>query len=465
MSDAVTNFEPEIDLSAVAKGWKVLLASTLAMVAAGAVLLAKIAPLQEVSARIMVEHREISATGVTNTVRDREFLPTQAEILASPAVITGAVEYLEPEISSDQMPLRIAHIISNLKVDPLTGTGVLLLQYADEDAQLAADTVNALVTSYGTYLSRTEKLHHRELITALTARASELQTNLNDLQSEYEELKLSHADSVPADSAAESRIIAGLETALSAAESRRIALDQAAERLAESNPRLSSITVTAADTRPVPLNRGADALTVLKELSALNLNGLTGIPDPNPLKDRLRTAQLHLNDVSLRFGPDHPEMRAAQSAVNAAEDEMTRFTESVPGALQQALEAVSLQEKALRDRLDAHVRLSNQYKVTQMRESQKLEELERARNAYETVQAQLDQLQIVEKAVANGQAGVFVSVLERPVPVPKTFVTNPAVVLGTAGLVGLLAGVFLLLAFPGIRRNLPTTSAEFPSAA
>lgn len=462
MSDPASEFETGIDLSAVARGWKTLLASTLGVMAMGAVLLLGVAPMQDVTARIIVEQREVAMGGVTRVVRDREFLPTQAEILSSPAVIAAAVEQLDGPTPPELMPRRVGAIISNLKVDPLAGTGVIQIQYADLNAEKAAETVNALVDSYSDYVSRIEQQRQHDLKAALTARAADLQDNLNRLQSEYEELKLSDADTTPTDAVATARIVASLESAIATAESQRIALERATSRLKNSPWRLSSLDPAESPGRLSDLrDDSADGLAVLRELLALNQNGLTGIPDPAPIEERARMARARLNDLRLRFGPDHPEMRAAAAAVSASEKEMERFAARIPETLQRAVESVSLQEKALKQRYDAHLRMSSSHKVTLMKESQKLQELDRSREALEAVQARLEQMQIVDTAVENGQAGTFVSVLERPTPVATTFVANPVIVLGLAGFVGLLAGL-LLLAIPSFARRVPPSADLVP---
>lgn len=453
MSEAETESGPELDLGGVARGWKTLIVTTLGMMTVAGVMLATIVPMQQVRARVLVERRELSPTGMTTASRDREFLPTQAEILASPVVITGAVEHLQPKVSPELLQRTVAEIGSNLKVDPVTGTGVLMLQFEHENSAEAVITLNALIDSYRFYLTGTERDQQQELTQALSLREQELSKTLDALQSEYEALQKADQDLGSSDSAVISRILAGLKTQLTTIQTQRMALERAVNRLRQREPGVTSVSLTHQG------RNGVDPLNVLKELLALNLTGLAGIPAPAPLEDRLRIARARVSELSLRFGPTHPEMRSAEAAVTAAEDELNEFVAAIPATLQQTLDAVIRQEEAILRQYDSQIKLAGSHQVSLAKATQKLEEVARVRGSLEAVQAQLEQQRLVERAVEKGQAGIAVSVLDHPTSAEKKFVTNPAVVVGVAGLLGLLGGIFLLLTLPGLKRTLRPQAA------
>ncbi len=451
-----TTPQPSIDLSGLLRGWKTVLFTTIAAMVTGAALLVSITPHQQVSAKIIVEPREFVIDGRTGTAaRDKEFLPTQAEILQSPAVIEEAIQHVDKGLNAGMLTNRIVGIAENLKVDPLAGTSILLLRYSDVNAQQAADVVNALVTSYSDYLARTEKLQHHELMVALTTRDTELQTTLTGLQSEFERLKRSHADDAGADPVATARIIAALDESLATTQSRRINLERAAARISQQNQQLLTMAPADEGVRGDTGLRRANGVgnrnTVLSELAALNSNGWTGIPNPTVIEDRLRLAQSRVAALSRTLGPTHPELLAAGSEVTSSETELNRLIQTTPVILRQALESMRFQEQALQLRYDNHVRMSNINEVTRLKETQKLAEIERAQQLFDTAHAQLQQWQLVDHAMANGRAGIAVSVLEPPTPGERSFVANPMIVLGVAGLLGLMFGVFLLIALPQVR--------------
>lgn len=452
-----TSPEPAIDLSGLLRGWKtVLLTTVLAMVAAAA-LLVSITPHQEVSAKIIVEPREVALDGRTGAAsRDKEFLPTQSEILQSPAVIEDAIQRVDKDISVSMLTSRLINITKNLKVDPLAGTSILLIRYTDVNAQDAADVLNALVASYTDYLAQTEKQQHHELMLALTGRDTELQNTLNGLQSEFDQLKQSHAAAAGADPVAMARIIAGLEETLATTQSRRITLERAATRISPHGNNL--LTMAPAAVRDVGLNLSQDSTSanaVLSELAALNGEGWAGMPDPTAVEDRLRLAQSRVSELSQTLGPNHPELLAARLSVDAAETELNRLVQTTPRILRQALERMRQQEQALQVRYDAHVRMNHAGEMARLKENQKLAEIDRVRETYETVHAQLKEWQMVDEAMTSGRAGIAISVLEPPTPAERSFVANPLIVMGIAGLLGLMTGVFLLIALPQFRLLLP----------
>lgn len=463
MTSQNTASEPTIDLRGLVHGWKTVLLTTVAAMVGGAALLMSITPQQQVSAKIIVEPREVGMDGRTGAAaRDKEFLPTQAEILQSPTVITDAVLRVGSHSNSDMLTDQILSIAENLKIDPLAGTSILLLRYTDVDAQRATDLVNALIASYADYLARTEQQQHHEMMTALTGRDTELQNTLVELQSEFDRFRQNNAAGAGADPVAMARIIASLEESLADIQSRRITLERAATRITGQDQNLITMpTSTATDSGLDPARTTVSDHAVLTELSALNGAGWVGIPNPGTVEDRLRTAQARVAELNQTLGPNHPALQAAQSLVTTAEAEMKRLVQTSPGILLQTMDGLKLQEEALKQRYDAHVRMNSVNDLTRQKETQRLAEIQRAQEAYETAHAQLQQWRLVDDAMANGRAGIAVSVLEPPRPGERAFVANPMIVVGVSGLLGLMFGVFLLIAIPQLKAMLaPQSSAS-----
>jgi len=459
-----TTREPSVDLSDLLRGWKTVLITTGIAMAAGAALLMSITPHQQVSAKIIVQPREVALDGRTGTAsRDKEFLPTQSEIFQSPAVIEDAVQRISDSLSAEMLPGRISGIARNLKVDPLAGTSILVLRYTDRNAYEAAEILNALILSYTEYLARTEKQQHYELMLALKQRDTDLRNTLSNLQSEFEQLKQSQRLSPGADAAAMSRIIAGLEEALATTRSRLITLEHAALRM--SSQGRSIVTMTTEAVRDVELDMSQDSAGVrliLNELAAMGSAG--GMPSPAGAEDRLRLAQSRVDALSQTLGPNHPDLQAAKAGVRSADAELQQLVRTAPGILRQTLETTRLQEQELQTRYDTHLRSSQLNEVTRLKEQQKLAEIQRAQQAYETVNAQLQHWQMADQAMAGGRAGIAVSVLEPPTPGKESFAGNPLIVLGIAGLLGLMCGVFLLIAKPQIRQFWAERPGQVPSA-
>lgn len=439
-----------IDTSGLIQGWKVLLGTTAAALLVGCVLLVVIEPLQEVSSRVIVAPRELSLDGRVGPARDKEFLPTQAEILRSPAVIEDALRRMEVVDSSVDLTPQVLAIAENLKIDPMAGTSILLVRYTDVDQATAANVVNALIAAYRDYLSVAEKKQHQELLLTLTERDVEFQQTLTRLQEEYEQLKRSHIDAAGADPVATARIVAALEEQLATTQSRRLLLQQSAARLRNARL-LTKVDRTAQWDAPLPeFSTAADPELVLNELAALRGEAWLGLPNPDDATARLRIAEDQLSALSARLGHNHPELQSAKATVQAARDELNRLVQSTPGQIQQTLEHLQAQENALQQRYDNHVRLTNATEVARLEESRKLAEIERVQQSFDTIHAQLQQWQLVDQAMANGRAGIEVSVLEPPTPGERSFVANPMIVLGVSGMLGLMFGVLALVALPPV---------------
>ena len=160
----------------------------------GGALLLTVQPRQEVGAKILVEPRSALFEVKSASAREKEFLPTQAEVLSSPAVIAGAVRQTAPDLTDADVAARVSAVAAELKVDPLAGTNILLVRYTDETGQRAAELVNALIDGYREYLAAAERKQQQEVLVSLTARDQEHQSALAILQSEYELLTASRGD-------------------------------------------------------------------------------------------------------------------------------------------------------------------------------------------------------------------------------------------------------------------------------
>ncbi|MCP4170234.1 MAG: hypothetical protein GY758_05605 [Fuerstiella sp.] len=436
-----------IDVGALLRGWRtILFITTVAILSSGAFLIT-VEPQQQVGAKLIVEPRAVDIDGTKASTHDREFLPTQAEILRSPAVITSAVRSIAAEVSAEELANRILDIAANLKIDPLAGTSILQLQYTDSTAQRAADLVNALVAGYREYLATSEQQQHQEMLLLLTARDLELRSELAAFGMDYEALKQDHAGSAGADPVTAARILAGLEESLATTQSRRLLLEQAEQRLQPSRNFL--LETTDSDSQSdfsTEFHSQRDA--ALKELKALSADVRSDVPDPTDAIERTRLARSLASELQFSLGLQHPERKAAEALVAQYDQELTRLSQTALATVQRSLATIRMQEEALQTRYDSYLLSANETKVMRLKESQKLAEIDRAQRSYEAVHAQLTQWQLVDDAMANGRAGISVSVLEPPTPAERSIAANPLIVMGLAGLLGLIFAVSWLVMLP-----------------
>ena len=451
------------DLTHLIRGWRTVLGTTLAAMVLGGVLLRTIQPRQEVSAKLLIELRSSAMAGKSSVTREKEFLPTQAEVIRSPGVISSAIRHLEPELTEAAIVSRVLRVAEQLQVDPLAGTNILLVRYADETSQQATDLVNALIDGYREYQSVSDQQQRQEMHLLLKARESELQAALAALQLEHDQLMVARADGITTDSLTSARILAGLEESLAVAQSRRMLLERTAGQLhADGKALLTKVDSPASPTGDSSSGilarrsfEAAELQSVLQNLAAISGEPWTGIQSTAGLETSLTDAVRRMNELTVALGPEHPELLAARGAVTRYEQELLRLAQTAPARIQLALNSLRIQEEALQQRYDAHLRLTREAEVLQLRESRKLEEISRAEQASEALQIELQQYQLASHSTPAGQSGVAVTVLEPPVSAPRVFAANPMIVMGISGLLGLLFGISLLVVLPQVSSLLP----------
>ena len=264
---------------------------------------------------------------------------------------------------------------------------------------------------------------------------------------DYEALKQDHAGSAGADPVTAARILAGLEESLATTQSRRLLLEQAEQRLQPSRNFL--LETTDSDSQSdfsTEFQSQRDA--ALKELKALSADVRSDVPDPTDAIERTRLARSLASELQFSLGLQHPERKAAEALVAQYDQELTRLSQTALATVQRSLASIRMQEEALQTRYDSYLLSANETKVMRLKESQKLAEIDRAQRSYEAVHAQLTQWQLVDDAMANGRAGISVSVLEPPTPAERSIAANPLIVMGLAGLLGLIFAVSWLVMLP-----------------
>ena len=96
----------------------------------------------EFSARLLV----LSGDRPLDEVQEREsesFLPTQAEIIRSPAIIQKSLA----SIAAPADELATQDVIARLDVQPLLGTNVMTLQLQDVDQEAGIKLLSAIVAN------------------------------------------------------------------------------------------------------------------------------------------------------------------------------------------------------------------------------------------------------------------------------------------------------------------------------
>lgn len=449
-----------LELGHLVRGWRTLALATTVGMLTGVALLQVIHPWQEVSAKLLVEPQDSALDGSHSSNREREFLPTQAEVMSSLAVISSAVRKSESQLSEAEVAIRVAEIVKELKVDPLAGTNILLVRYRDQTTQLAVEFVNALIDGYGEYIAAAELHYQQQMLASLKIQENEYQTQLIGLNSEYEQLIEARATSIASDANATGRVLTGLEESLAALKSRRMLLERASEQVRRRSQTILTLASrdnqSAGDSTFESKRDNAgyqeNLQCIVQDLAALSRETWSGIQNPAELEAQLMEARGRVGELTVALGVQHPELRAARAAVLRYEEELRRAVQTAPMALQLALQSVLAEEESLQQRYDTHLRLARDAELMRLKEVRKLDEIDRLKEARDVIQVQLQQWQTVDHATASGRSGITVTVLESPIPAERSFAANPLIITGISGLLGLMLGVSGLVVIPQIIR-------------
>ena len=465
----MTSQEPPptlLELAHLVRGWRTLALATAVGMLMGVVLLQVIHPMQEVGAKLLVEPRGSALDGKYGSSQEKEFLPTQAEVMSSPAVISSAVRQSESQLSEAEVAIRVSEIVKKLKVDPLAGTNILLVRYSDQTAQLAVEFVNALIDGYGQYILATELNYQQHMLASLKIQENEYRTQLVGLNAEHERLIEARAINIAADANATGRVLTGLEESLAALQSRRMLLERAAEQFHFRSKTLLTMArgkdPTDGDSlfeskRDDPVHQ-EDLQRIVQDLAALSREPWSGIQNPAELETQLMEARGRVSELTVALGTQHPELLAAHAAVLRYAQELSRAVQSAPATIQLALHGVRAEEESLQQRYDSHLRLARDAELMRLKEVRKLDEIDRLKQASDVTQVQLQQWQTVDHATASGRSGISVTVLESPIPAERSFAANPLIIIGISGLLGLLMGVSGLVVMSQIIRMLSAES-------
>ena len=450
-----------------------LVASTVFFVAVGGIYIWKADPMHRVSARVLVEKQGVSLDQRPGLDRDKDFLPTQAEIIRSPAVIRRVVETLAlPEDTSDEAT-AIVSILQRLSVDPLIGTNVLSVRFLDEQPERGVVTVDAILAAYREYLQDNERQAHRETLDLLTRREQELRDDLKSLHARYQQLHQESPLVGQGRDAAEVQkaLLADLGKTLTATRSRRLELENHAQALiadeshavtvdrpegiwlthatpvalpSPKTPTAASETKDTATTAALPLNDGWKR--TLDVLAGMSKEGWIGVEDPTPLLQAYLEARARETELNTLYGPRHPQIRAIRPQLAELELRLQEVIETAPATLERQRQAILSQERALVDMYEQEYEQAKTADHYALEELQIQEELANVQTLHEAILAEIKQWQLVDQAAAEGRLGVLVRVLEEPAVTQQPLSASPSLVLGLCGVFGLLGGVFLVAA-------------------
>ncbi len=446
----------------------------------GAVYLATARRTYQVKARLLVEERGRPLETAQRPGDNKGFLPTQVEIIRSPAVIQQVVEALSITPGPDGGS-PVLDIVEHLEAHPLVGTDVLTLNFQDSNPALAIEKLQAVIAAYQGYLRTSEQGTYRQTITLLTDREQQLREELSDLHQELVELRRSSPYMSDDGTASEVQrtVLTGVSQALSATKGRTVQLrgllkEMTAFRDAEIAASESErMFPTALDSHQddshqdaVPLlsdpidgptdRTRADWLDAVEVLSRVVKGGLASLEDPAPVQQALLEARSRETELSQRFGQKHPDLRATRRLIASLEQRLRRAVMEAPVVLERELESLEHEESSLLALYNSELAKAKEADAFFLKEQKTREDIERLQELHGSIVSRLSDSRLADQALSGGRASVFVKVLDGPQLVNDQVWPQPVPLLGLCGLMGLAGGfVWVVLAeqFPRTRTS------------
>ena len=466
----VSSAQNLVDIGSLWRYKGLVIVSALGSMLCGAILLTLFKPGFEVGARLWVERLTMPNEDAKAMVMAKDFIPTQAEIIRSPAVLNVALADLNRPLEDGTTYEQVlTSTMQRLTVDPLIGTNVLSVRFRDRNRQKAIETVQAVIKSYREYVRVTEKDGHRETLELLTQQDEELRGELKELHEQHRQLRELIADVTQVRESAKVResLVADLSEKLSLAKSRRMKLEHhidtffSAERLAKifhtppvarqsesSNGDRTEYVSLRSKHHELENTEFKQAIDVLARMSR---EDWLGLEDPAPLSEALLLAESEETRTVQKYGYRHPKLIGVRNQIAELEDKLYEAVRSAPTALERELQSIRRHEEGLAEiyrielaSIQADIDKSKIIDSYSLRERHVLDEIRRVQASHDSISARMKQWELLDQAVADGRLGIVVRMLEEPSAVLTGIEAPMPLALGICGLIGFMVGALVV---------------------
>ena len=436
--------------------WRIVLTAVV-FVICGAAYLAVTPPTYEVSSRVMVREDNPLLLQPQQEVLDREFLATQAEVIRSPLIILEALKDVPVALPDGYEKGEVAFVLESLTVSPIVQTDVLKIVYRGDDPEVAKKFTSALVERYEQYMQQADQGRHAEDLELLTQREAEIRQQLEQLQDEHTQFR---RESPLLGQSRETLIVLSNQLALlgerlSEARNRRIALENKLDTYAlakadsQGDDFLNAVVpaLLQVDERAAPLVQQATlaapadndpSTNVLRDVS--NAGGA----DFTEIQLQLWQARGNVEELSTKYGAQHPELVSAADRVQYWEKLLKQRVFAAEFGLAQELEAAKTTESNLQKLYDeerTRVKELDDFLVEETAMSAKIARTSEIHAAALTV---LKDYELTEESLEKGRSSAIVRVLDGPELQEEIVWPQPKLILAMSGALGLMAGVVLV---------------------
>ncbi len=414
-----------IDLHAVWRGRYVVAACIGSFVALGAAYLLVTSPSYEAEARVLVQRDELVFDRNEDRLKDKAFLATQGEVLASPLLIGRALENSPITVTdAEKDPVEVA--LKQLEVAPLVETDVLRIRFTAPAEGEAPRFIRALLDTYREDAAESSRTEFAESIELLREEERQVRSELETVQAEY--LTLRDGEAQSAGDGAE-HLTRELSGRLADTRARRVELER---RLAVLKKTMSeAVNVPGEDTS----RRPSDAvIQILVEEEVLAVEDIADLR-------RRRSEAEQRRALLAGFGSRHPVRRGVDAEIRRLDEMLATRVSEAAVTLEREYELAVAAERDLERIHSAAGREARRATESDLREELLVTNIDRLTRLHETTLQRLSDYRLADGAVGKGRATVHVRVLEGPELTEKKVWPLPVPILGACLLLGSVVGL------------------------
>jgi len=169
-------------------------------------------------------------------------------------------------------------------------------------------------------------------------------------------------------------------------------------------------------------------------------NGGIELGDLRPIRQGLVLAKAKRDALAERFGPKHPDFRAAERHVGAWKSRLQEAIGRTPQIIRQELQTAEQYERRLADIYKQEFAEAKTVDGYLLEEQQLLDSIGRVQTIHDSILTQVQQWQLADRALAEGRAGVKVRELETPALAEQVLFPPPWLLAFLCVVVGLIGG-------------------------
>lgn len=392
--------------------------------------LALAAPVYVVRALVHIEQRDSVLQHYDAVRSGATFIGTQAEVIQSPAIIGNAFDAIglpdkgspgplkrvkvwlrsllpSDEPAPDPRAQAVMEAQASLGASPVLGTDLLAVNFRTASPQRGVDFLNALISSYRSYVAMLESEAHSEGLELLRRQDSELRAQLDDLRRSYEEVH------------AKAPLLGGGEGALSV---QKLRLEEQARAQVEAQGRRIEIE-----------NR-------LKQLRA---RGGVALPSNDPLVDDLRAAEAQLAELRASRHDNHPDVRQTEQRIELLRQRIRKNSSEELAGVEAELRAAQETERMLANLYQREWSKAKELEQRRLSEDQLLADIAQLGLKRDAVDSLLRDKEIRVLSLQSGHSGTVVHLVDPPTIPPEKSWPQPSIVLVAFVFLGALGGLSL----------------------